>query len=183
MNQLKAISDVQIRTWSLKDQIEKFIVAYGEHIQLIIERRFDNPEDQKKLSSLDRSADAIITDVHHWYKSIEESALPKEVRKEIKKQFKPKVKEKVKHLRNIKEHWEKNRKYFENLSIEIPINKKTASARWFRHEFPEKTPWSFSWSNVTGFTICGVLNIQELLSELEKIEKILPAIKGNLNRS
>lgn len=75
----------------------------------------------------------------------------------------------IQHVRNIREHWDENRPFWSDRTP-IPPGPKYASARWFQSNFPDKTPWSSSWSNVDGSIVCGVIHLDELLAILDRLE-------------
>ena len=50
---------------------------------------------------------------------------------------------------------------------------KGSSARWFKTKFPDKTPWSSSWSNVEGPVIGGIIRLNELLLILDQLDGLI----------
>lgn len=78
----------------------------------------------------------------------------------------------IQHVRNIREHWDENRRFWSD-GVPIPPGWRYASARWFQSHFPDKTPWSSSWSNVDGAVVCGIIHLNELLEVLDLLEGLL----------
>ncbi len=76
----------------------------------------------------------------------------------------------VRHVRNIREHWDKSR-HFWSEGAAIPSNREFESARWFKKHFPNKVPWSWSWSNLDGLVICGVIRITNLVDMLDQLDQ------------
>ena len=83
----------------------------------------------------------------------------------------------IRHVRNIREHWDENRPFW-SAGRPIPLEPKYVSARWFKTNFPDKTPWSSSWSNVEGPVVCGVIHLNELLVILDQVGGLIAQESG-----
>jgi hypothetical protein len=84
------------------------------------------------------------------------------------------LKKLVHNLRNLREHWDQNKKYFENPELEIPKERNTASARWFKKHFPDSTPWSGGWTNLCGYT-AGPLYLGQLFEQANRLLFVIEA--------
>lgn len=131
-------------------------------------------EGQQKLhSDFNSKVDMLLNAANHWYVSSEQVGLPKELRHTIKGELNVNLKVLVQHLRNIKEHWSSNRRYFDGSSQTVPESRDTRSVRWFKATYPNATPWSWSWDYIDGAKIAGTLNLNVLRDEVTTINKIV----------
>src|ERR1700674_1827913 len=115
--------------------------------------------DQKELNSeADSQIEALLINANNLRRALRSKHLPASVAG----QSLGNLEERIRHVRNIREHWDENRPFWSD-GVAIPAGPRYASARWFKANFPDKTPWGSSWSNVEGSVVCGIIQLNGLL--------------------
>jgi hypothetical protein len=168
-----ALADVEHRTWILRKSIWDYMKLISSQIQ--------NPPvngeyslDQKRLNSeADRELENILLNAKQWYKAISRSAIPRDQRKAIREVLDTDLQQTVECLRDIREHWEQTRRYFEN--SELPIPDAQTNVKWFKQKYPNANPWSSGMSVGIGYYIAGpeVLNLHNLLVEADRVDSVI----------
>lgn len=172
MDSLVAREDVRHRLWALRASIERYLLLQKAQMASI---RAGTPEsagytrDRKRLNSeADSQIEAVLTNANNLRRALGSKRLPASVAG----QSLGNLDEPIRHVRNIREHWDENRPFWSD-GVAIPAGQKYASARWFKANFPHKTPWGSSWSNVEGSVICGIIQLEGLLKVLEQLERLI----------
>jgi hypothetical protein len=76
----------------------------------------------------------------------------------------PGLKKAAKQLRDLYEHWEKERGRFDT-------DHPGSTGKDFQKAFPEGHPWTMQWNPSDGSTIGRVLRLDELRVDLDRIER------------
>jgi hypothetical protein len=161
-----AREDLKHYSWALRRSIGRYLQLLHEQIESI---RLRLPIggytlDQQKLNSEVSSVEiALLRDANDLMLALRSDQLPSHFRgRSLGSLQKP-----IRHVRNIREHWKDNRRFW---AEGVPIPPKPAmgrdtyaSARWFKAQFPDKTPWSASWARDYRAVICGIIPVSELL--------------------
>jgi len=150
----------------------------GRQITALDRTDLDTEQRRRWNSETDSALDKLLVEGKYWYTAIHSNALPKNLRKEIGSKIDPDVEAVAGHLRNIRVHWVKSRKYFEKPGSIIPNDRDLRSVRWFKAKFPNTTPFSSGMSVGIGYFIGApdVLNLHNLLVEVGKVDEIIEAI-------
>jgi hypothetical protein len=174
---MTALADIEHRSWVLRKSIWDYMKLLSAQSQNTPSARGYTLDQRRLNSEADRELENILLNAKHWYKAITRSAIPKDLRRSIRTAVDRNVQTTVECLRDIREHWEQTRKYFEDSSIEIPSTQ--SNVIWFQEMYPNASPWSSGMSVGIGYYIAGpeVLNLHNLLIEVDKVEKILPALQ------
>jgi hypothetical protein len=123
----------------------------------------DYTEDRQNLSSETESqVEVVLNDANNLRRAL--GPVPS-LRAPFEEQLRA-----VRHVRNIREHWDKTRQFWSE-PTPIPTNREFESARWFKKHFPDKVPWSWSWSNHDGAVICGVIRMTDLVDMLDQLDQ------------
>ena len=168
MEEWTARADLQHRVWALRASIERYLQLQQDQIASI---RVAPPRDgytlsQQKLNSeADVHVEALLNNARHLSRALQSKHLPAS----IKGQSLGSLDSPIRHVRNIREHWDENRVFWS----EGTTPPKGTSARWFKTNFPDKTPWSSSWSNVEGPVIGGIIRLNELLVILDQLDGLI----------
>ncbi|MDB5170531.1 MAG: hypothetical protein JWO35_225 [Candidatus Saccharibacteria bacterium] len=168
-----ALADVEHRTWILRKSIWDYIKLTSNQIQnLPVNGEYNL--DQKRLNSeTDRELENILLNAKQWYKAISRTAIPRDKRKAIKAVLDTDLQQTIECLRDMREHWEQTRRYFENSELQIP--EAQTNVRWFKQKYPNANPWSSGMSVGIGYYIAGpeVLNLHNLLVEADRVDSIM----------
>jgi hypothetical protein len=165
-----AREDLRHRLWALRASVERYLRLQQEQIASI---RVTPPRDgytlsQQKLNSdTDIHIEAVLTNAKHLSRALQSPHLPTP----LKGLSLGSLDLPLHHVRNIREHWDENRVFWS----EPTTPPKGTSVRWFKTNFPDKTPWSSGWSNVDGPVICGIIPLRELVSILDQLEASIGA--------
>jgi len=168
--ELTAREDLRHRLRALRASIDRYLRLQQEQIASIREAP---PHDgytlsQQRLNSdADAHIEAVLTNARHLSRALQSKHLPAS----ISGQSLGSLDTPLRHVRNIREHWDENRIFWS----EGTSPPKGSSARWFKTNFPDKTPWSSSWSNLDGPVICGIIGIRDLLLILDQLEGLIGA--------
>jgi hypothetical protein len=169
------LEEEQHRTLSLRRSIDKYRQADALQVREVFQKISSKgyTAQQQKINSFhEQCLDHLLNDAHQWRKCIKKSRCIRI------KQFEDTIlSDKIRHIRNLKEHWEQNKRFFSDLTIPIPDSNKFESARWYHNNYPDKMPWSSGWSNINGSTIAGILNLEELEESLNKFDQLLENLK------
>ncbi|MGA3150231.1 MAG: hypothetical protein ABSD10_01255 [Candidatus Saccharimonadales bacterium] len=121
----------------------------------------------------------------HWYDSLRSPGFNKQLRGLIKSQIRKDVEEAVRNLRNLKEHWRENKKYFDFPDTPIPANRDNTSAIWLRKQHPKSSlfkppspnalllPGYYTGHPIPDALIAGCFNPKDLLAEVDKFKSIV----------
>jgi hypothetical protein len=172
-----AREDFKHRLWALRASIERYLDLQQAQIASV---RATPPgsaayaRDQQKLNSeADSQIEALLNNANNLRRALRSKDLPAAMRgRSLGKLDAP-----IRHVRNIREHWDENRPFW-SAGRPIPLEPKYVSARWFKTNFPDKTPWSSSWSNVEGPVVCGVIHLNELLVILDQLGGLIAQESG-----
>ena len=174
VNEWTAVADFKHRMWALRASIEQYLLlqrAFIASIQAQLPGAAGYTVDQQKLSS---QADAQIEALLHNANNLRRALKSKHLPAAIRGQTLGDLDERIRHVRNIREHWDENRPFWSE-GKPIPPGK-YASARWFKTHFPDKVPWSSSWSNVDGTIVCGIIRVDDLLVRVDQLEGLATAL-------
>jgi len=164
------VSDAKHWSWTLKHDIVKFkeflatamsIEPSSDGLTIQQERFFSNQTAQEH---------ALLIDACNFFKAAH--GLGATTNSDLENR--------AKHLRNIHEHWEDNRKYF--TGGDKNVSGAGFSVRWFKSNFPNANPYSRGFSKITGYDIGQVLNPDDLLKEVAAVENIIRQKYEELNR-
>jgi hypothetical protein len=174
--QAKAISDVQHRSWVLKKSAWDYIRYLSVQVQGQTGRIAATSDQIRFNSEADRALEKLLLDAEQWYKAISRNALPREIRRHISSSLNKDLKLAVEALRDIREHWEDTRKYYEDSRLEVPKNQKRIL--WLKKHHPDAHPWSSGFTLGVGYYIAGlgVVNIQDILLEVGRVEEVIPSL-------
>ena len=172
-----AREDFKHRLWALRASIERYLLLQRAQIASV---RATPPgsaaytRDQQKLNSeADSQIEALLNNANNLRRALRSKDLPASMRgRSLGKLDAP-----IRHVRNIREHWDENRPFW-SAGTPIPSEPRYVSARWFKTNFPDKTPWSSSWSNVEGPVVCGVIHLNELLVILDQLGGLIAQDSG-----
>lgn len=172
-----AREDFKHRLWALRASIERYLDLQRAQIASV---RATPPgsaaytRDQQKLNSeADSQIEALLNNANNLRRALRSKDLPASMRgRSLGKLDAP-----IRHVRNIREHWDENRPFW-SAGRPIPLDPKYVSARWFKTNFPDKTPWSSSWSSVEGPVVCGVIHLNELLVILDQFGGLIAQDSG-----
>lgn len=168
-----AIADIEHRTWVLRKSVWDYMKLMSAQMQNLPSSE-DYNLDQKRLNSeADRELENVLLNANQWYKAITRSTIPRELRKSIRLAIDVDLRKTIECLRDIREHWEDTRQYFERSDMQIPPAQ--SKVLWFKERFPNASPWSSGMSVGIGYYIAGpeVLNLHNILVETDKVVSIL----------
>ena len=172
MDSLVAREDVKHRLWALRGSIERYLLLQQAQMASIQARPPGSAGytgDQKKPNSeADSQIEAVLINANNLRRALRSKHIPASVAG----QSLGNLDEPIRHVRNIREHWDENRPFWSE-GVAIPIGPKYASARWFKANFPDQTPWGSSWSNVEGSVVCGIIQLNGLLKVVEHLERLI----------
>ena len=172
MEQWTAREDLKHRLWTARASIERFLAL--QHAQIMSIRAMPPGPvgytiDQQRLNSQTSSAvDSVLNDANNLSRALRSRHLPPTLRGRTLGD----LAEPIRHVRNLLEHWDENRVFWETASP-VPAGQKYASARWYKQHFPDKTPWSSGWSNVDGAVIGGIIPLRRLVQILDELDSAL----------
>ena len=166
-----ARQDLKHRVWTLRASIERYLQLEQAQIASIIASRpgpSGYTQDQQKLNSeKDSQMEVLLNNANNLRRALRSKHLPAAMSgRSLGTLDAP-----IRHVRNIREHWDENRQFWSEATV-IPPGPKYASARWFKSQFPDKTPWSSGWSNVDGSIVCGIIHLGELSAILVQLEEL-----------
>lgn len=169
----KAIADVEHRTWLLRKSIWSYMKLISAQMHNLPDEKGYSLDQRRLNSEADRELENVLLNAKQWYKAVSRVSLPRDKRKSIKAVLDLSLKETVECLRNIREHWEQTRQYFESDEIQVPDAQ--ANVKWFKRQYPLANPWSSGMSIGVGYYIAGpeVLNLHDLLLEADKVDNIM----------
>jgi hypothetical protein len=172
-----AFSDIQHRAWLLSKSIWEWFGMISGQTQMAPDNNGSDLEQQRFNSEADRALENVLLNAKQWYKTLDNSALPKELRRGIKPHLNKEIKTTVERLRDIREHWEQTRKYF--IDPTIPVPPEQSNVMWFKKKFPNGHPWSSGLIVGFGYFIGGpeVLNLHNLLEQVDGINKLVEQYK------
>ncbi len=164
-----ARQDLKHRVWALRRSVERYLQLQQAQIGSVVAQppgATGYTDNQQKLNSeADSQIETVLNDANNLRRTLGSKYLPSPA---TWTGFLDPL-EPLRHVRNIREHWDENRRFWSE--GEPPPRYK--SARWFKAHFPDKTPWSSSWSNVDGAVICGIIRINELLLMLDQLDELI----------
>ncbi len=164
-----AREDVKHRLLALRASIERYVLLQRAQIASVMTappRSTQYTQNQQELNSeADSQIEALLNNANNLRRALRSKHLPpSRSGRSLGDLDAP-----IRHVRNIREHWDENRPFWSD-GTSIPSERKYASARWFKTRFPDRTPWSSSWSNVDGAVVCGIIPLNELLLILNQLE-------------
>ena len=181
VEQWTAREDLKHRLWTLRASIERYLALQQAQIVSIAAMAPGWPgftEEQQRLNSQkDAAIDTLLNAANNLARALRSKHLPAALRS----QGPASLAEPIRHVRNLREHWDENRDFWAK-SLPVPSDRKYDSARWYKEQFPDKTPWSAGWSNVDGSVIGGIVSVDELLRRLEELEKAFDYELGRTGR-
>jgi len=132
---------------------------------------------QKSISSynnIERYTDLLFSDADHLYKTLSSDIFSKDLKLDLKPHLETEVRAAVHHLRNLREHWEDNRKFFEGDKTKKP----KPSAIWFQKNMLvtklfSPSPWSIVFLPNQEPYLAGIFQIKNLTVELDNISKVM----------
>lgn len=166
--ELTVRADVKRWTQCVRRDIADFVSVDS---QLVYSQGPPSEAEQSMTIRAVHAMDRIWGDAAHWYKAVTSDELPVNIRQEIEAGLDGEVREIVRNMRNITEHWDENRRYFEDPTL--PGAPK--SVRWYQAQDLVNGPWSWSWVYGRGHELGDVLRLDRLLAEVTKAESILAA--------
>ena len=153
---LQALGDVLMWIGASQLQIQRFLAAWVRPTSV-------RPNPEAWRSSLYVvEAHLLAVTANHVVTALD--ALPTDV---AAPSLSPEVRRSVELLRDIWEHWDEQRETFATEPVR--------SGKLFRQEFPDESPWSFSYSNAPGrgTRVGAVLQIETLADEMEQVATAL----------
>ncbi len=167
-----AVEDFKHRVWALRASIQHYLLLQREQIASLSSIQPGSAghtwNQQKLHSQADSQIEALLNNANNLRRALKSKNLPASMRG----QTLGNMDESIRHVRNIREHWDENRQFWSE-GTPIPSGK-YESARWFKTHFPDKTPWSSSWSNVDGPIVCGIIHLDDLLVIVDQLEGSIP---------
>ena len=168
-----AIEDFKHRIRALRASIDRYVHLQRKALDSIVASPPGvagyTPAQQQLNSEADAEIEALLNKANQLRRALRSPHLPAA----LSGQSFGALDAPIKHVRNIREHWDDNRPFWSN-GLPIPT-RGHASARWFMARYPDKTPWSSSWSNADGSVVCGIIRLNELLAILSQLEASIPA--------
>lgn len=173
LNALRAIEDIKSRSWVLRKAVWDYMKLLSAQSQMIPSVEGYDLDQQRLNSEADHELESILLNANQWYKAVSSSSIPREFRKSIKQVINKDLQRTIVCLRDIREHWEQTRKYFESNDLVVPDNQ--SKVIWFKKTYPNAHPWSSGMSIGIGYYIAGpeVLNLHNLLLQVDGVTGIL----------
>ena len=163
------VSDAKNWSWTLKHDIVKFKEFLATAMSIEPDADGWTIQQERFFSNQSTQEHGLLVDGCNFFKAANNLGATTS----------PHIEDKIKHLRNIHEHWEDNRKYF--TGEETDFSRARYSVKWFKSNFPDANPYSRGWSNAIGYDIGGVLNPDELLREIALVENVIRQKYEELN--
>jgi hypothetical protein len=161
MNLQTKVNDAKHWTWTLKHDI----VQFKEFLSTAMSQKPSTEgwsiQQERFFSNQSAQEHALLIHACNFFKSAHNLGAKVDAGLEMR----------TKHLRNIHEHWEDNRKFF--TGEEVDLSKAKHSVKWFKSNYPEANPYSRGWSNATGYDIGEILNPDRLLREIASVENVI----------
>ncbi len=168
VRELTARADIKRWSQCVRSDITEF--STFDALRMRLDRSWPPTEAEEALNiKVAHAVDSIWSDSAHWYKAVASSDLPADLRQAIESSLDTEVREIVRNLRNITEHWDENRRHFEDSSLPKP----SKSVRWYQIQGLVNGPWSFTWSIDRGYELGQVLALDRLIGEIEKVDSLL----------
>ena len=155
------VSDAKHWSWTLKHDIVKFKENLGAAMSMEPSNNGWTIQQERFFSNQSAQEHSLLIDAGNFFKAAHNLQAPTTTD----------IEDRVRHLRNIHEHWEDNRKYF--TGEENDLSRARASVKWFKINFPQANPCSRGWSNATGYDIGGILNLDNILREIASVENVI----------
>jgi DNA segregation ATPase FtsK/SpoIIIE-like protein len=155
------ISDAKHWSWTLKLDIVKFKENLATAMSMRPSTNGWTIQQERFFSNQSAQEHSLLIDAGNFFKAAHN----------LKASTNTDLENRVRHLRNIHEHWEDNRKYFTGEENDLSVAR--ASVRWFKTNFPDANPYSRGWSNASGYDIGGILNPDNVLREIASVESVI----------
>jgi hypothetical protein len=171
-----ALADLDHRTIQARRAIADYLAWDRGMLDLILQGPPWSRVQQRVFSSKDAALEAVLTTANQWYVAMNSPHLPTAIRRRLTGRTDRDLRDRIHHCRNIREHWQTTRPYFSDFSVRVPASRDLRSVRWYRERFPDKTPWSSSYSNIDGHTIAGIVSLDALSEEVEIVSQLVDEV-------
>lgn len=153
----KALGDARHWVWATQRQIERFVA--GMHAQALGILP-PTPDEQRANSGSFADAQFLLNAANHAKKALDRLG---------RVRLSEALVQAIATLRNVHEHWESERRTFEDATIA-----KQRSGKKFAERYPDAVPWQYGFGS-DGHHI-SVLRLEDLWDELDGIDRALSAL-------
>ena len=151
------------------DEYMKWMVCASVNISNI--KAKTNKLNTKKIDDISiREVELLVHDIHQLYCSLKSGGFRKNLRQQVEKSIDKDLRNKIEHIRNIREHWGTNCRYF--YGVNLPDDSRLKSVRWYLNNYPYNMPWQVLIKS-SEILLFGIINVEDISAELKKISSVV----------